>query len=150
MNPKISVDPKAVPASERKRTGRAKQFANMSEEQLKTFWESQTKRTGEINFEINPISQELTLFGKKIDILSWASGKKERERRRSSGEMSKDAILSEAGTTGFPGGETPLLLLKGLQDHRQANHFSLQKIIKVDLLTEAILQKFFRYIFSKL
>ena len=64
--------------------------------------------------------------------------------------MSKDAILSEAGTTGFPGGETPLLLLKGLQDHRQANHFSLQKIIKVDLLTEAILQKFFRYIFSRL
>ena len=36
MKPKIFLDPKAVPASERKRKSRAKQFANMSDEQLKT------------------------------------------------------------------------------------------------------------------
>ena len=39
MKPKISLDPKAVPVSESKRKSRAKQFANMSEEQLKTFCE---------------------------------------------------------------------------------------------------------------
>ena len=58
--------------------------------------------------------------------------------------MSKDAIWSEAGTTGFEG-ETPLLLQKGLQDH-----CSPQKIIQVDLLTTRIMQKFFRYIFFRL
>ena len=36
MKPKIFLDPKAVSASERKRKSRPKQFANMSDEQLKT------------------------------------------------------------------------------------------------------------------
>ena len=64
--------------------------------------------------------------------------------------MAKDAIWSVVGTTGFRGREAPLLLIKGLQDHRQVNCCSLQKIIQVDLLTETIMQEFFRNIFVTL
>lgn len=64
--------------------------------------------------------------------------------------MAKDAIWSVVGTTGFRGREASLLLIKGLQDHRQVNCCSLQKIIQVDLLTETIMQEFFRNIFVTL
>lgn len=47
-------------------------------------------------------------------MLSWASVAeskvKEKERRGSRGHVSEDTIWTEAVTTGFQGGETPLLL----------------------------------------
>ena len=50
MKSKIFLDPNAVAASERKRKSRAKQFANMPEEHLKTLQENKAKRTSENTF----------------------------------------------------------------------------------------------------